>query len=73
MPNLKEINSINKTLEDLVLISGLSGHETKVRDYLKKQLKLIFPDKDENTRISWAKECFSHFGQMFFEFLCNLS
>ena len=39
MPNLKEINSINHTLEDLVLISGLSGHETKVRDYLKKQLK----------------------------------
>ena len=39
MPNLKEINSINNTLEDLVLISGLSGHETKVRDYLKKQLK----------------------------------
>ena len=35
MPNLKEINSINNTLEDLVLISGLSGHETKVRDYLK--------------------------------------
>ena len=29
-----------RTLEDLVLISGLSGHETKVRDYLKKQLKL---------------------------------
>ena len=40
MPNLKEINSINNILEDLVLISGLSGHETKVRDYLKKQLKL---------------------------------
>ena len=39
MPNLKEISSINNTLEDLVLISGLSGHETKVRDYLKKQLK----------------------------------
>ncbi len=42
----------------------------KDRGIVKKQLKLIFPDQDENTRISWAKECFSHFGQMFFEFLC---
>ena len=39
MPSLKEINFINQTLKDLVLISGLSGHETKVRNYLKKQLK----------------------------------
>ena len=39
MPSLKEINFINQTLKDLVLISGLSGHETRVRDYLIKQLK----------------------------------
>ena len=39
MPNLKEIHFINQILKDLVLISGLSGHETKVRDYLNDQLK----------------------------------
>ena len=39
MPNSKEINFINQTLKDLLLISGLSGHETRVRDYLIKQLK----------------------------------
>ena len=38
MPNLKEINFFNQTLKDLVLISGLSGDETRVRDYLKAQL-----------------------------------
>ena len=39
MLNTKEIISINKTLEDLVLISGLSGHETEVRNYIAKKLK----------------------------------
>ena len=39
MPNTKEINSFSKTLEDLVLISGLSGYEIIVRNYLKKYLK----------------------------------
>ena len=39
MPNTKEINSFTKTLEDLVLISGLSGYEINVRNYLKKYLK----------------------------------
>ena len=39
MPNLKEIHFINQTLKDLVLISGLSGHETRVRDYLNDLLK----------------------------------
>ena len=39
MPNTKEINSFSKTLEDLVLISGLSGYEINVRNYLKKYLK----------------------------------
>ena len=42
----------------------------KDRGIVKKQLKLIFPEIDEITREIWAKECFSHFGQMFFEFLC---
>ncbi len=39
MPNTKEINSFSKTLEDLVLISGLSGYEINVRNYLKIYLK----------------------------------
>ena len=39
MPNSKEINSISKTLEELVLISGLSGYESNVKNYLSKQLK----------------------------------
>ena len=39
MPNTKEINSFSKTLEDLVLISGLSGYEINVRNYLKNTLK----------------------------------
>ena len=39
MPNIKEVNSISKTLEELVLISGLSGYETNVKNYLSKQLK----------------------------------
>lgn len=39
MPNTKEINFFSKTLEDLVLISGLSGYEINVRNYLKKYLK----------------------------------
>ena len=39
MPNIKGVNSISKTLEELVLISGLSGYETNVKNYLSKQLK----------------------------------
>jgi len=39
MPSIKEINSISKTLEELVLISGLSGYEANVKKYLSKQLK----------------------------------
>ncbi len=39
MPNIKEINSISKTLKELVSISGLSGHETNVKNYLSKKLK----------------------------------
>ena len=39
MPSIKEINSISKTLEELVLISGLSGYESNVKEYLSKQLK----------------------------------
>ena len=39
MRSLKEINFNNQTLKDLVLISGLSGHETRVREYLTEQLK----------------------------------
>jgi len=39
MPSKKEIDSINTTLEELVLISGLSGYENNVRSYLIKKLK----------------------------------
>ena len=39
MPSKKETIAINKILEELVLISGLSGYEKNVRDYLIKQLK----------------------------------
>ena len=39
MSNTKELNSLSKTLEELVLISGLSGYETNVKNYLFKQLK----------------------------------
>lgn len=39
MPNIKEVDYINKLLQDLVSISGLSGHETNVRNYLLQQLK----------------------------------
>ena len=41
--------------------------------YLKTRKHPIlskFPETDEITRETWTKECFSHFGQMFFEFLC---
>ena len=42
MPSTKEINSLSKTLKELVLISGLSGYEIEVRNsYLKKHLKKI--------------------------------
>ena len=39
MPSKKETIAINKILEELVLISGLSGYEKNVRDYLIKQLR----------------------------------
>ena len=39
MPSKKETIAINKILEELVLISGLSGYENNVRDYLIKQLR----------------------------------
>ena len=39
MYNSKDIKSINKLLEQLVSISGLSGHESEVNRYLSKELK----------------------------------
>ena len=39
MPSQKEIISINSILEELVLISGLSGYENNVRSCLIKKLK----------------------------------
>jgi len=42
----------------------------KDRGIVIKQLKLIFPELNNEERELWTRECFRHFGQMFFEFLC---
>ena len=42
----------------------------KDRGIVIKQLKLIFPELNRTKREQWTKECFRHFGQMLFEFLC---
>ncbi len=42
----------------------------KDRGIVEKQLKLIFPELDDAERKQWTRECFGHFGQMLFEFLC---
>ena len=42
----------------------------KDRGIVEKQLELIFPELDAAQRKQWTKECFGHFGQMLFEFLC---
>jgi KDO2-lipid IV(A) lauroyltransferase len=41
----------------------------KDRGIVEKQLELIFPELDAAQRKTWTQECFSHFGQMLFEFL----
>ncbi len=42
----------------------------KDRGIIESQLELIYPDLDRDQIISWTKECFEHFGQLLFEFLC---
>ena len=42
----------------------------KDRGIIIKQLKLIFPELHDTKREEWTRECFKHFGQMLFEFLC---
>ena len=42
----------------------------KDRGIIRKQLKLIFPELHDTKREEWTRECFKHFGQMLFEFLC---
>ena len=42
----------------------------KDRGIVIKQLKLIFPELNDAKREQWTRECFQHFGQMLFEFLC---
>ena len=42
----------------------------KDRGIVIKQLKLIFPELNNTEREQWTRECFRHFGQMLFEFLC---
>ena len=42
----------------------------KDRGIVIKQLKLIFPELHDTKREEWTRECFKHFGQMLFEFLC---
>ena len=41
----------------------------KDRGIVEKQLELIYPELDPQTRNQWTRECFGHFGQMLFEFL----
>ncbi|MBC8259529.1 MAG: hypothetical protein H8E38_10965 [SAR324 cluster bacterium] len=42
----------------------------KDRGIVEKQLKLIFPELDPIQLKQWSQECFCHFGQLLFEFLC---
>ena len=42
----------------------------KDRGIIIKQLKLIFPELSDVKRKQWTRECFRHFGQMLFEFMC---
>jgi len=42
----------------------------KDRGIAIKQLKLVFPELNDAKREQWTRECFRHFGQMLFEFLC---
>ena len=42
---------------------------SKDRGIVEKQLELIFPEQATALRKQWTEECFSHFGQMLFEFL----
>ena len=42
----------------------------KDRGIAIKQLKLIFPELSDAKREQWTRECFRHFGQMLFEFMC---
>ena len=42
----------------------------KDRGIVIKQLKLVFPELNDAKREQWTRECFQHFGQMLFEFLC---
>ena len=52
-------------------IGNLAYHVLrKDRGIVIKQLKLIFPELNRTKREQWTKECFRHFGQMLFEFLC---
>jgi Lauroyl/myristoyl acyltransferase len=41
----------------------------KDRGIVIKQLKLIFPELNNEKLEQWTRECFKHFGQMLFEFL----
>ena len=42
----------------------------KDRGIAIKQLKMVFPELNDAKREHWTRECFRHFGQMLFEFLC---
>ena len=50
---------------------GSFGYKVLLKDrgIIEKQLKLIFPELNAAQRKKWTQECFSHFGQMLFEFL----
>ena len=52
-------------------IGNLAYHVLrKDRGIAIKQLKMVFPELNDAKREHWTRECFRHFGQMLFEFLC---
>ena len=63
--------SITKLQKLGIGIGNLAYHVLrKDRGIVIKQLKLIYPELKDLECEKWTKECFQHFGQMLFEFLC---
>jgi len=63
--------SISRSQKLGVGIGNLAYHVLrKDRGIAIKQLKMIFPELSDAKLKQWTRECFRHFGQMLFEFLC---
>jgi len=68
---LGKILSISQLQRVGLIVGNCAYHILKKdRGIVLKQLKLIFPELNQVKRKQWTRECFRHFGQMFFEFLC---